>query len=195
MPSRENCSDECEKDHRPQHKKECKKRVAELHDELLFKQPESSHIGDCPICCLPLSIDDEQSIWNSCCCKLICTGCNLSNKKREIKERLQHKCPFCRKAVPDTEEQVNEQLMKRIEANDPVAISHMGMIKCHEGDYNSALEYWTKAAAFGCVEAHYELSVMYDEGEGVEKDEKKEVFHSHHQMHSMLKDVHTLVMK
>ena len=99
------CNDECEKDHWPKHKKECKKRAAELHDEILFKQPESSHIGDCPICCLPLSIDDEQSIWNSCCCKLICTGCNLSNKKREIKERLEHKCPYCRKAVPKTEEQ------------------------------------------------------------------------------------------
>jgi len=37
------CSVKCQKDHRPQHKKECKKRAAELRDELLFKQPESSH--------------------------------------------------------------------------------------------------------------------------------------------------------
>eukprot|EP00984_Skeletonema_dohrnii_P035791 scaffold35973_cov122-Skeletonema_dohrnii-CCMP3373.AAC.2 len=33
-----------------QHKKECKKRAAEFRDELLFKQPESCHEGDCPIC-------------------------------------------------------------------------------------------------------------------------------------------------
>jgi len=26
------------------------KRAAELRDEILFKQPESSHRGDCPIC-------------------------------------------------------------------------------------------------------------------------------------------------
>eukprot|EP00984_Skeletonema_dohrnii_P010457 scaffold4065_cov161-Skeletonema_dohrnii-CCMP3373.AAC.2 len=39
------CSVKCQKEHRPQHKKECKKRAAELHDELLFKfkQPESNH--------------------------------------------------------------------------------------------------------------------------------------------------------
>eukprot|EP00985_Skeletonema_marinoi_P006192 scaffold2689_cov70-Skeletonema_marinoi.AAC.15 len=39
------CSVKCQKDHRPQHKRECKKRMAELRDEFLFKQPESSHLG------------------------------------------------------------------------------------------------------------------------------------------------------
>jgi hypothetical protein len=38
---------DCQKDHRPKHKKACKKRAAELRDELSFKQPESSHNGDC----------------------------------------------------------------------------------------------------------------------------------------------------
>eukprot|EP00984_Skeletonema_dohrnii_P006566 scaffold2352_cov90-Skeletonema_dohrnii-CCMP3373.AAC.5 len=40
------CSIKCQKDHRPQHKKECRKRAAELRDEILFKQPESSFFGD-----------------------------------------------------------------------------------------------------------------------------------------------------
>jgi len=44
------CSVKCLTDHRSQHKRECKKRAAELRDEILFKQPESSHKGDCPIC-------------------------------------------------------------------------------------------------------------------------------------------------
>eukprot|EP00984_Skeletonema_dohrnii_P007364 scaffold2671_cov81-Skeletonema_dohrnii-CCMP3373.AAC.4 len=43
------CGVKCQKEHRPQHKKECKKRAAELRDEILFKQPESSDLGDCPI--------------------------------------------------------------------------------------------------------------------------------------------------
>ena len=30
------CNRECQIAHRPQHKKECKKRAAELHDEKLF---------------------------------------------------------------------------------------------------------------------------------------------------------------
>ena len=44
------CSDECQQDHLPYHKAMCKERAAELRDELLFRQNESSHHGDCPIC-------------------------------------------------------------------------------------------------------------------------------------------------
>ena len=47
------CNRECQIAHRPQHKKQCKKRAAELHDEKLFKQPPLQY-GDCPICFLRL---------------------------------------------------------------------------------------------------------------------------------------------
>ena len=151
------CSDECQREHKSHHEEACKKRAAELYDEILFKQPESSCFGDCPICCLPLPIDLEKSILYSCCSKLICDGCNYANQKREIEGRLQRKCPFCRKAVAKTDEEINEQYMKRIEANDPVAMNQMGGIRYYEGDYKRAFEYWTKAAALGDVEAHYQL--------------------------------------
>ena len=128
----------CQKDHRPQHKKECKKRAAELKDELLFKQPESSYLGDCPICCLPLPLDNKKSTLYPCCSKVICNGCQHANRKREFEGRLQQRCPFCRKAAPKTQEQSDEQLMKRIEANDPVAMSQMGKDKYEEGDYTDS---------------------------------------------------------
>ena len=41
------CCDTCQGDHRSQHKEECEKRAAELHDEILFKQPEGNYYGDC----------------------------------------------------------------------------------------------------------------------------------------------------
>jgi TPR repeat protein len=172
------CSVKCQKEHRPKHKKECKKRVAELHDELLFKQPGSSHFGDCPICCLPLPLDHKKSIWNTCCSKQICNGCNRANKKREIEERLQHKCPFCRKTLPKSEKENNEQVMKRIEANDPDAIRQMGNVYQQKGDYKAAFEYWTRAAALGDVMANYQLSCLYYHGKGVEKDEKRSLHHA-----------------
>jgi TPR repeat protein len=68
--------------------------------------------------------------------------------------------------------------MKRVEANDPVALREEGKGRLHEGDYKSAFEYLSKAAVFGDVEAHYELSVMYQNGEGVERDEKSVLHHS-----------------
>ena len=54
------CSVECQKEHRKKHKKECRKRAAELREELLFKQPENNYLGDCPICCIPLPIDQKN---------------------------------------------------------------------------------------------------------------------------------------
>ena len=172
------CSVKCQKDHRPQHKRECKKRIAELRDEMLFKQPESSHYGDCPICCLPLPIDTQKStLMKECCSKRFCRGCDNANKKREAEGGLQHKCPFCRETFPNSEEEYNERWLKRIEVNDPVAMCNMGTTRYHKGDYKSAIEYWTRAADLGDAEAHYQLSTRYFDGKGVEKDEKRERHH------------------
>ncbi len=52
-----------------------------------------------------------------------------------------------------------------------------GNNKIHKGDHQSAFEYWTRAAALGDVHAHFELSVMYQHGEVVEKDKKKQKQH------------------
>eukprot|EP00985_Skeletonema_marinoi_P029740 scaffold28937_cov149-Skeletonema_marinoi.AAC.1 len=96
------CSDECKQDHKSQHKKACKNRAAELRDELLFKQPESTDLGDCPICCLPLPLDLSKSALTACCSKVICNGCDRANQVREIQGKLERKCPFCRKHAPST---------------------------------------------------------------------------------------------
>ena len=68
--------------------------------------------------------------------------------------------------------------MKRVEANDPVALCREGAKQYNKGEYIRAFEYFTNAAALGDVEAHYTMvAVMYRDGEGVEKDEGKEIYH------------------
>lgn len=173
------CSIKCQKDHRRQHKRDCKKRAAELHDELLFKQPESIDIGDCPICCLPLPLDqDKKSAFMMCCGKFICIGCDYANQNREISERRHPTCPFCRNPAPDTQEEQLQYIKKRIEANDPGALTQMGCYHNERGDHKSAFEYWSKAVGLGAIDAHYHLSCMYLAGDCVEKDTKKVVYHS-----------------
>ena len=169
------CSDACQKEHNSQHEEACKRRAAELRDELLFKQPESTHLGDCPICCLPLSLDRQKSATTSCCCKIICEGCNYANQMREEEKKLQHSCPFCRKPVSSTEKQCDEQILKRIAANDPVAMLRKGIEQHRKGDYVSAFEYYTKAAELGDAEAQCNLAILYQYGTGVEKDEGKQI--------------------
>eukprot|EP00985_Skeletonema_marinoi_P002912 scaffold1192_cov80-Skeletonema_marinoi.AAC.2 len=170
------CSDTCQKNHWPQHKEACKKRAAELRDELLFKQPESSHLGDCPICCIPFHLDESKSSLYSCCSKLVCRGCSHANNIREVVERGWTKCPFCRQPLP-TEEESEKYSMKRVEANDPYAIHRKGAEQYKKGHYQSAFECFTRAAELGDVEAHFKLALLYHNGRGVEKDEKRAMHH------------------
>ena len=171
------CSVKCREEHKSQHEEACRKRAAELRDKILFMQPESSNLGDCPICSLPLPLDRLKSATNSCCSKLICNGCRYANIHREKKMGLRQSCPFCREPVPDTDEECVKRIRKRIEANDPVAMSQWAGMQYEQGDYCSAFEYFTMAAELGYATAHFQLSVMYHLGHGVEEDEGKAVHH------------------
>ncbi len=172
------CRDKYQEIHRLQHKKMRKKRLAELRNKELFEQPDGNHLGECPICCLPLPIDESKSIMMTCCSKLICNGCNIANQVREISAGLKYRCVFCREPLPDTQEESFKQGMKRVkENNDPDAMCHMGKKHGIEGDYEPAFKYWTKAAEMGDAVAHYNLSAMYDRGLGVEEDAEKEMYH------------------
>ena len=46
------CNRDCQISHRKQHKKECKKRAAEIYDEKLFKQPhlKKNVLSVCYLC-------------------------------------------------------------------------------------------------------------------------------------------------
>ena len=119
------CSDICQGNHREQHKEGCKRIAAELHDRNLFEQPEESHLGECPICFFPLSLDMAKSCDGCCYAGYISDG--------------GYNCPFCREPhVDNDEEHNNKMVMKRVEANDPNALCRIGGLRYHEGDYLAA---------------------------------------------------------
>jgi tetratricopeptide (TPR) repeat protein len=171
------CSIECQKNHRPQHKKACKKRLAELREDQLFTQPDESHLGECPLCCLALPLDGTKLKMMACCSKIICKGCALANVLRVAKQGLEQRCPFCRETPPKSKGEAKKMAKERVKANDPDAIFQMGVRHDDVGEYGKALEYWTKAAELGHADAHYNLSIMYEDGNGVERDLKKKVYH------------------
>ena len=166
------CSDNCREEHWHWHSPECRKRSAELHDNKLFTQPDGSHLGECPICFLPMPIDPTKYSFYSCCSKTVCNGCVYAHERSSGGDN----CPFCREPTADDEENAKRK-MNRIKANDPAAMCNVGTMRYEEGDYDTAFEYWTKAAVLGDADAHYQLSVMYRKGCGVKKDEEKEVYH------------------
>ncbi len=193
------CSVGCEKKHLSKHMIVCNKSTV-IYDDMikisterapgknrdddLFKQNKSTCFGDCPICCLPLPIDMRKTNMTMCCSKIICAGCSFANALRERQQGMETgRCPFCREPVKNTQEEglQNEEnkkmFMERVKANDPFAISVMGKKCDDEGDYEGAIQYWMKAAELGNMDAHYNLSCMYHEGRGAEKDLKRAFEH------------------
>ena len=181
------CSDECQQGHRTKHKKDCKKRAAELRDELLFKQPESNHFGDCPICFLPMPLDLFETTMFHCCSKQCCKGCHhatCSIAVNDLAERttarsfeeelatMRETCPFCREPRPGNECELITQIEARAEVNDPVALCLLGEVHSQKGDHENAVKYWLRAAELGEAGAHYNLSCYYCQRTGVEEDKK-----------------------
>ena len=171
------CSRECQIAHRPQHKKECRKRAAELHDEELFKQPPPAE--DCPICFQQLPSLDNGYRYNSCCGKVICSGCIFApvydDQGNEVDNQ---KCPFCRTPFPVSDEEILERTMKRTESNDGQAFFNQGCwyndgLHGLPQDYTKALELWHRAADCGYRQAYCCIGYAYEEGRGVERDKKK----------------------
>jgi hypothetical protein len=163
------CSDICRENHREQHEAECRKRKAELHDKELFEQPEESHFGECPLCLLPLSLDMTKSTFNSCCCKSMCNGCEYADAISNGGGR----CPFCREPAVIGEEENEKRVMERVKVNDPNALRKMGTRRIQEGDYETAFEYYTKAAELGDSMAHYQLGCSITVGKVSRRTRKR----------------------
>jgi len=168
------CNAACKKKHRHKHKKACERRVAELHDEKLFKQPPPN--DDCPICFL--TMPSLGSVYYNCCGKVICNGCNhapvYDNQGNEVAGK---KCPFCRTPEPTTKE-LQERYKKRVEAKDAAAMYNLGN-NYYNGtngylqDHTKALELWKQAGELGYSEAYCNIGYVYINGRGVEIDKKK----------------------
>ena len=95
----------------------CEECVAAGNQLVLMKKGRTrSEDDDCPICSLPLPLDEKQIVFRPCCTKLVCNGCVAAAWKRGIRD-----CPFCRAPTPD-ESQILAVIQKRADAGDPMAI-------------------------------------------------------------------------
>ena len=175
------CNAACKKKHRHKHKKACERRVAELHDEKLFKQ--TPPLEDCPICFLRLPALSTGRTYMACCGKLICCGCVHAFQSRAVRAgRIKEDdiCPFCRNSPPKSDEEIVKRYKKRMDLNDPTAIYIMGCYYARgerglPQSHDKALELFHRAGELGDGKAHYGIACCYMAGEGVRRDEKKAI--------------------
>mmetsp|Transcript_11318 Transcript_11318/g.20109 ORF Transcript_11318/g.20109 Transcript_11318/m.20109 type:complete len:290 (-) Transcript_11318:73-942(-) len=170
------CSVSCQKVHRPKHKKECRKRAAEIFDEALFKQPPPKE--DCPICFLPLP-SMHETFYQSCCGKTLCNGCVYEiTTETDI-------CPFCRESAAVSDEESLARCNKRMEAGDAIAFHILGT-HYSIGDWGlpqdskKALKLMQRAIELGLTDAHLDIAGIYMHAAGLERDSKKVIYHYQH---------------
>ena len=173
------CNAACKKKHRSKHKKACERRVAELHDEELFKDPPPS---ECPICFIPLPFNAEQTTFKSCCGKVICNGC-IYAMREEARERggTIGICAFCRELAPtgsNSGEEEIKRLKKLMEADNSEAFHQlagyyaMGSTGMPQ-DFAKTNELFLRAGELGSADGYLNLGNSYYHGSGVEVDKKK----------------------
>jgi len=152
-------------------------KLGNISDEELFKQPPPAE--DCPICFVRLPSLRKSTIYQTCCGKVICSGCFYApvydNQGNEVIEKV---CPFCRVSRPTSDEEGNKRQKKRIEAGDAEAIFMIGCdyrngTNGYPQDYTKALELYHRAAELGHIEAYHNIGYANDLGTGVEIDKKK----------------------
>ena len=170
------CNRECQIAHRPLHKKACKRRAAELHDEALFKEPPRD---DCPICFLPLPLNSNETIFKSCCGKIICNGCIYAMGKEDRGRGGEiGLCAFCREPASGSGEEEIKRVKKCMDADNAYAVNmfagyHYEGLHGFPQDIEKSNELYLKAGELGCAEGYCNLGISYDDGDGVEVDKKK----------------------
>ena len=146
---------------------------------------------ECVLCCYPLPLNLEDSLYKECCGETICRGCIIAQKrtrvigtnvKKPIKgsqeeerefmtilcsENQYSLCPFCRADVAENEQERLKRLWDRIDDyNDPNAMNQLGVhyMKCDRGlskNLKKVEELFQRSYDLGNPNAAYNLSVLY----------------------------------
>jgi hypothetical protein len=167
------CNRDCQIAHRPQHKKECKKRAAELYDVALFEEHAAE---ECPICILPLPLYENHTgmTFHACCGKNICNGCIYAMFESGAKDL----CAFCRTPYSSSDEENVKRTKKLMDAGNAGAFNQFGGVYANgligvRQDWAKANELYLKAGELGFANGYYNLGTSHDYGNGVEIDKKK----------------------
>ena len=156
-------------------------------DDKLFADPPPNE--DCPICMLPIPFStnhdhsSEVSVaFQSCCGKMICTGCIVASAERMKQGTLKIWCPYCRSPINWMSKGLIKRLEKRMKSKNADSFYCLGN-RYYKGDLgltkdiNKAMELWSQRAELGSINAHFSLGQLFYQGHGVNIDRNKAIHH------------------
>jgi len=188
------CNAICKKVHKKKHKKDCEEHIrlatekhneelriaAELHEEKLFEEPPSQH-GDCPICFLRIPNLNTGWKYQTCCGKIICSGCCRAPVYDNQGNVVDKVCPFCRVPITTSEEESVERGRILMEKGNAIAIYDKGCDYFWKGghplDRKKALELFHRAGELGHAMAYSNIGYAYTYGQGGVKVDMKKANH------------------
>ena len=152
-------------------------------DDKLFADPPPNE--DCPICMLPIPFSTNQGAssevsmaFQSCCGKMICTGCIVASAERMKQGTLKIWCPYCRSPINWMSKGLIKRLEKRMKSKNADSFYCLGN-RYYKGDLGltkdikKAMELWSQGAELGSINAHFSLGQLFFQGHGVDIDANK----------------------
>jgi len=138
---------------------------------------------ECPICLIPLPIEEEENVFFPCCGKRICTGCTLRSINDSIKNGtpklqalVEQKCAFCR--LPSMRNNnYTKPLKKQMKKKNPYAFLAMAQ-RYQDGEgviqsYTKSVEMYIRAAELANAGAFSMIGIHYYQGIAVVQDTSK----------------------
>ena len=163
--------------------------LREISEEELFKTPPPNEDDDdCPICCIPLDLDESSLVYKECCGKSICIGCAFEMTMNDTSRKQDYPCPFCRTPHHKNYREYLNRMKKLIDADNTnidskkKALFEMGYYY-REGkhglprSHSKSIEYTTRSAQLGYSDANHNLGCAYFHGDGVKKDQQMVVYY------------------
>ena len=140
---------------------------------------------DCAICLVPLSRENSETRYMSCCGNVICRACvgghevsiNKQNEENTGK-KLAVTCPFCREPETTCNDEEFARLQTRCLQNDRIALTQMGYFY-QRGEFGlpkdslKALDFLIRAVELGSPTACLHIGNGYDKGDGVAVDKER----------------------
>ncbi|KAL7532755.1 hypothetical protein ACHAXR_006210 [Thalassiosira sp. AJA248-18] len=111
-----------------------------------------------------------ETVYQSCCGKDLCKGCMYEMaREKDI-------CPFCRMPAAVSDKERISRCKNRMEVGDAGSRYILGDWGLPQ-DTKKALELMLRSIELGSTEAHYNIALLYYNGEFMEKDLKKALYH------------------